>query len=145
MKIAKILILVIVGLFVLAAINLTVPRGFAAAPCGDSCTNSGGPSGNTTATNECDKVNSSTQLTKCVQSNKIIVDLQNIVNFLSAGVGIVIIGMIILGGIQYSAAGDNQQGVASAKQRITNAFIALAIYLFMFAFLQWLIPGGVFG
>lgn len=79
-----------------------------------------------------------------LSNNPIIKDLNIVLNFLSAGVGIVIVGMIILGGIQYSAAGDNAQAVAAAKQRIINALIALAAYLLMFAFLQWLIPGGVF-
>jgi uncharacterized membrane protein len=71
-------------------------------------------------------------------------DIQIIVNFLSAGVGIVVVAVIILGGIQYSMAGDNPQAVGSAKQRIINGLIALVAFLFIFAFLQWLIPGGVF-
>ncbi len=59
-------------------------------------------------------------------------------------VGIVVVMTIVIGGIQYSAARDNPQAVAAAKKRISQALIALVIYLFMFAFLQWLVPGGVF-
>ena len=99
-----------------------------------------------TATSDaCNNTTTSDTLKTCVQSNKIIQDLQTIVNVLSAGIGIVVIGMIILGGIQYSIAGDNPQATTAAKQRITNALIALFAFLFIFAFLQWLIPGGLFG
>ena len=72
-------------------------------------------------------------------------DIQKIINFLSAGVGIVVIGVIILGGIQYSMAGDNTQATGAAKQRIINGLIALVAFIFMFAFLNWLLPGGAFG
>jgi hypothetical protein len=60
------------------------------------------------------------------------------------GVGVVVVGVIILGGIQYTMAGDNPQAVTAAKQRIINGLIALAAFLLMFAFLEWLIPGGIF-
>jgi len=80
---------------------------------------------------------------QCLQKNPITKNLNNLVNFLSAGVGIVVIGVIILGGIQYSIAGDNATATGAAKQRIINGLIALAAFLFLFAFLQWLIPGGI--
>ena len=80
---------------------------------------------------------------KCVHNNVIVQDLNKIVAFLSVGAGVIIIGMLIAGGIQYIAAGDNSSATADAKKRIINAFIALAIFLFAFAFLQWLIPGGI--
>lgn len=70
--------------------------------------------------------------------------MQQIVDFLSAAVGVVVVIMIIVGGIQYMTAGDSPQKVSDAKTRITNALIALAIFLFMAAFLQWLVPGGIF-
>ncbi len=57
--------------------------------------------------------------------------------------GIVVVMMIVIGGIQYSSAGSNPQAVAAAKKRITQAISALVIYIFLFAFLQWLVPGGV--
>lgn len=118
----------ITKIMVLASALMTIPA-TALAANSDPCSN-------TTTTD---------RLKQCVQTNKITQDLQTIVNVLSAGVGLVIIGMIILGGIQYSIAGDNPQATAAAKQRITNALIALFAYLFIFAFLQWLIPGGLFG
>ncbi len=65
------------------------------------------------------------------------------VAFLSAIAGIVIVISIIVGGVQYSAAGADPGKVAAAKQRITNAIISLLCLIFLFAFLQWLVPGGL--
>ncbi len=76
--------------------------------------------------------------------NPIIKDLNTIINFLGALVVVVIIGSIIVGGIQYSLAGGGSDTTKQAKKRITDSIIALAIFLFTYAFLQWLIPGGVF-
>jgi len=65
-------------------------------------------------------------------------------NLLSAMVGIIIVIMISVGGVQYTMARDDPQAVAAAKTRIQNAILALVFYLFAFALLQWLVPGGVF-
>lgn len=62
---------------------------------------------------------------------------------LSGVVGIIIVIMIAVGGIQYAAARDNPQAVVAARGRIINALIALVLYLFSFSILQWLIPGGI--
>lgn len=69
--------------------------------------------------------------------------LVTLINVLSAVVGIVIVIMITVGGIQYSTARDNPQAVAAAKGRITNAVMALFFFLFTYAFLQYIVPGGV--
>lgn len=90
--------------------------------------------------------------TKCTNStdgavdpnNPIVIDIQLVVDFLSVGVGIIVVGVIILGGIQYTIAGDNPQAVTAAKQRIINGLIALVAFIFTFAFLQWVVPGGIF-
>jgi hypothetical protein len=62
---------------------------------------------------------------------------------LSAAVGIVVVIMVAVGGLQYAASKDNPQATAAAKNRIKDAILALVIYIFMFAFLQWIIPGGI--
>ena len=77
-------------------------------------------------------------------NNPIVKDINQVVNFLSIGVGIVVVGVIILGAIQYILAGSNAQAVTAARQRITNGLIALVAFIFTFAFLQWVIPGGIF-
>jgi hypothetical protein len=66
------------------------------------------------------------------------------INALSGVVGVVIIIMVAWGGVQYASARDNPQQAAAAKDHIRNALIALVIYIFMVAFLNWVVPGGVF-
>lgn len=84
------------------------------------------------------------ELQACLESNSIITLINNIVNFLTAGVGIVVIIMVIVSGIQYSAAQDDPQKVKKAKAKAGKAIGALLAYLLMGAFLQWIIPGGIF-
>jgi len=87
----------------------------------------------------------SAEVNNCLKSDPIITDINTVVDFLSAGVGVVVVGSLILGGIQYSMAGDSPDALSKAKKRITNSLLALVAFIFTFAFLQWLIPGGVFG
>jgi hypothetical protein len=77
-------------------------------------------------------------------SCRLIGRLNTFIMALSTLVGVVVVAMITLGGIQYSASRDNPQEAQAAKTRIRNALIALVVYIFAFAILQWLIPGGVF-
>lgn len=65
------------------------------------------------------------------------------VELLSALVGIAVVASIIIGAIQYSSAGGDPGKVEKAKGRIQNAILALIAYVFLFALLQWLIPGGI--
>ena len=67
-----------------------------------------------------------------------------IIRFLSAGVGLVIIGSIIVAGIQYSASNGDPQAAAKAKSRISSTLTALVIFIFSYALLNYLIPGGFF-
>ena len=50
------------------------------------------------------------------------------IKFLSAGVGVVVTIMIIIGGIQYSSAGSDPQKIASAKRKIMYAVISIIKY-----------------
>ncbi len=65
------------------------------------------------------------------------------INILSALVGIVVVGSIIYGGIQYSMAGSDPSKIGEAKNRIRNALIALLFFIFGYSFLNYLVPGGV--
>lgn len=67
-----------------------------------------------------------------------------VTNILSGLVAVVIVGMITFGGIRYTTAGGDPQKVVAARGQIRNALIALVLYIFMFAFLQWIVPGGLF-
>ena len=65
------------------------------------------------------------------------------IKLLAGMVGLLVTISIVVAGIQYSSAGGDPSKVVAARKRITNAILALLAYLFMFAFLQWLIPGGI--
>jgi hypothetical protein len=66
-----------------------------------------------------------------------------VVNLLAAGLGVIVVASVISGGIQYSSAGGDPGKVAAAKGRIANSLLALAGFVFLYAFLQWVIPGGL--
>lgn len=65
------------------------------------------------------------------------------INILSGAVGLIITAVIIASGIQYSSSRDDPQAVAAAKGRIYSAVLALAVFIFAWTILQWLVPGGV--
>ncbi len=66
------------------------------------------------------------------------------VRFFSAGVGVVVVISVIIAGIRYSASQANPQATAGAIAQIRNALIGLVIYIFMYALIQFLVPGGAF-
>jgi hypothetical protein len=68
-----------------------------------------------------------------------------IIRFLSIGVGIAVVASIIYAGIQYSASQGSPEETQAAKNRIQNAIIALIFYMFIYAIVQFLVPGGLFG
>ena len=65
------------------------------------------------------------------------------IRFLSAGVGVVVVAMVIVGAVQYSASAGNPQALAAARKRIINALLALLVFALIFSFLNFLIPGGL--
>lgn len=69
--------------------------------------------------------------------------LKIFVNVLSGLVGVVVVGVLVLGGIQYAASAGDPNAAAAARKRINNALLALVAFAFMYGFLQWLVPGGV--
>lgn len=89
----------------------------------------------------CSKTASSEE---CLKNNPIVKWLQWGISILTSLVGIGAVIMLSVAGLQYSAARDNAQGVQAAKQKIYSVLIGLAAYVFLYAFLQWVIPGGVF-
>lgn len=80
----------------------------------------------------------------CLEDNPIFEWTIIAINLLAAGVGIVVTIVLIVGGLQYASAGPNAQAVQAAKKKIANALIALLAFFFMYAFLQWVVPGGIF-
>ena len=62
----------------------------------------------------------------------------------TTGVGIAAVGSIVFAGVLYITARDNAAQVSKAKTMITNTIIGIIAYILMWAFLEWIIPGGVF-
>lgn len=67
-----------------------------------------------------------------------------LLRFLSFGVGIVVIASIVFAGIQYTTSEGNPEKSAQAKKRVQDSVMALIFYLFIFAIVQYLVPGGLF-
>ena len=66
-----------------------------------------------------------------------------IIRFLSFGAGLVIVGSIVVGGIQYTASRGDPQATAQAVNRLRSALIALLIFIFAYAILNYLVPGQI--
>ncbi len=64
-----------------------------------------------------------------------------VIRILSAGVGLVVVGSIIVGGIQYSASRGDPQATALAINRIRSSLFALLLFIFGYALLNYVIPG----
>jgi hypothetical protein len=66
------------------------------------------------------------------------------INLLSVLFGLIAVISLILGGIRFSASGDDPQKVSLAKKRIADTLVAIVVYFFLYGFLEFLIPGGLF-
>lgn len=80
-----------------------------------------------------------------IETNPIITLLKTALRVMSIGVGLVVVASIVIAGIQYSASQGNPQIAAEAKKRLLNAVIGLVMFIFAFALLNFLVPGGVIG
>lgn len=67
-----------------------------------------------------------------------------LINFLTALVGVAVTISIIVGGIQYASSAGDPQAASAARKRITNAIIALVVFIFLYSLLNFLMPGGFF-
>jgi hypothetical protein len=67
-----------------------------------------------------------------------------IIDILSIIVALVVAASLVMGGVQYASSTGDPQKVGAAKTRITNTLLAFVAYAFMYAFLNFLIPGGLF-
>ena len=90
-----------------------------------------------------------TSIIECDDSEKnegggIFVVVNIVLNVLTFGVGIAGTLGIVITGVMYLTARDNEAQMAKAKSRLINIIIGLAAYAVMWAFLQWLLPGGLF-
>ncbi|MBO7664312.1 hypothetical protein J6S46_00400 [Candidatus Saccharibacteria bacterium] len=63
-----------------------------------------------------------------------------IVNIMSVGIGILAVIGITVVGIQYLTAGGNEEQTRKAKRRLFEIILGVAVYLAIYALLQWLMP-----
>lgn len=86
---------------------------------------------------------------KCVANNgnggAIAEYVKQILQLLGGAIGLVIMLMLIIGGIQYITSVGDPARIKAAKQRIQDALIALFLFLTAYAFLIFVVPGGLFG
>ncbi len=67
-----------------------------------------------------------------------------IIRLLSDGVGIVVVASMIVAGIQYTVSQDDPQAKKNAMGRIQSSLLALVIFIFAYAILNYVIPQGFF-
>ena len=93
---------------------------------------------------DCSEGQVDTSLFGCVDGsdgNGIFFVLNIILTVMTFGVGILGTLGIVIAGIQYASAKDNEQQMAKAKTRIFQIVIGMAIWATLFVALRWLIPG----
>lgn len=76
--------------------------------------------------------------------NPIVSMLLEIVNFLAVGVGIAVVGGIIWGGMLYASSNGDASKTKQGITVIVNAVIGLLLFIFMYAMINFLVPGGLF-
>lgn len=60
---------------------------------------------------------------------------------ITAGVGVVALAGVIITGVQYASARDDEGQVIAAKERMRNITIGLFLWAAMFALIKWLVVG----
>jgi TRAP-type C4-dicarboxylate transport system permease small subunit len=69
--------------------------------------------------------------------------IANILKISFSIAGLILLGMLIYGGIQWLGSGGDKEAVAKAQKRITAALIGFIVYMSVFAIINFLAP--VFG
>jgi Type IV secretion system pilin len=66
-----------------------------------------------------------------------------LIQYISGLVALYVVLMIVIGGVQYISSAGNPGAISAAKNRITNAIIALVLFLMMFTIMNFIVPGGI--
>lgn len=121
--------IVTLAIITLAVISAAVPLVASAA----TCDNPGGKS-------------VETSVIDCPNSGRgIIWDVLSVaVNFLAAGVGLAVVAGIVFGAVTYATAAGSADQAKKGIGYVTNAVIALLLFVFMYAIINFLVPGGLF-
>jgi hypothetical protein len=75
------------------------------------------------------------------KGNPILDMLFAIIRLLSDGVGVVVIASVVVGGIQYTTSAGDPNAVAKAVGRIRASLLALVIFIFAYAIVNYVLPG----
>ena len=67
--------------------------------------------------------------------------LKFVIWVMTAGVGVLAVGGIVWGAILYTSSGQSQENTKKGIEIIKNVVIGLLLYVFMFAIINFLIPG----
>lgn len=70
--------------------------------------------------------------------------VKQIIQILTAGVGVAAVGAVIFGAILYTTSEGSPDKVKKAREVWTNTVIGLLMFAFMVAITNFIIPGGVF-
>ncbi len=84
---------------------------------------------------------------KCIGSsdqNPIFALIQLFLTYASGVLGIALVLMIVIGGLQYVISDGSPDVTREAKDRIKNAVAGLVLFALMFGALQVILPDGVF-
>ena len=111
-------------------------------PTNDSSTT--GPGGNSAEGGGDCGVQGGTSVIKCGDGDPLQEMILYFTNFFFAGVGVVSIIGIIIGGVVYITAGGDASKTKQGITYITNAVIALVVFIFLFMLLNFMVPGGFF-
>lgn len=82
--------------------------------------------------------------TRGIEGGNIWFILEMIIGILTALAGVAALAGIVYGAVLYTSAGGNAEQTKKAMGIITNVVIGVIAFALMFAFLNFLIPGGVF-
>lgn len=66
-----------------------------------------------------------------------------VINIMTGGVAIAAVAGVVYGAILYSSAGGSSDNIKKAKTVFTNVAIGVVMYLLAYAFLNYIIPGGI--
>ncbi|HEV2412509.1 MAG TPA: hypothetical protein VGS28_01745 [Candidatus Saccharimonadales bacterium] len=69
--------------------------------------------------------------------------IHDTVQFVSAGIGVLLVVFLAVAGLKYLTAGGNSQTVSQAKMQIWNVVVALFLYIFGLIILNFISPGGL--
>jgi len=67
-----------------------------------------------------------------------------LINILTAGVGVAAVGGVVYGSVLYTTARGNLDQVKKARVIIANTVVGIVMWVLLYAFLNYLIPGGLF-